>query len=338
MKNILFIITKSEVGGAQTWVKEQAQLFENDFNSFLITNKPGWLSQYNFKSSLFLPEIERIFSIFCYIKIIVFIKNYNIDVIVASSANAGIYARLVKLFTGCRIIYVSHGWSCIYNGGKFKKFYILIERFLSFLTDRILCVSDYDYHAGLSIIKINKSKLLTIRNRIFPRMFNDEFNSTSSQFRVLFLGRLAYPKRPDLLIEALSNIDNVTLDIVGDGPDLAYLKAKFPFVNFLGNIPNFNSFPRYDLFALISESEGLPMSALEAGSAGLPLLLSNVGGCGELIVNKNGELVANNHESIASSIKLIINNYDTYKTAALSVIYSFDIRNKKDCYIKLYNK
>ncbi|WFN98160.1 glycosyltransferase [Edwardsiella ictaluri] len=32
------------------------------------------------------------------------------------------------------------------------------------------------------------------------------------------------------------------------------------------------------LFALCSDSEGLPMSALEAGSAGVPMLLSDVGG------------------------------------------------------------
>lgn len=56
---------------------------------------------------------------------------------------------------------------------------------------------------------------------------------------------------------------------------------------FLGEINNFNDYLNYDIFILSSDSEGLPMSALEAASAGLPIILSNVGGCNELIITEN---------------------------------------------------
>lgn len=42
--NVLHVITKSEVGGAQTWVRDQIKLFKDDFNHFIVTNEPGWLT------------------------------------------------------------------------------------------------------------------------------------------------------------------------------------------------------------------------------------------------------------------------------------------------------
>ncbi|EED7773108.1 glycosyl transferase, partial [Salmonella enterica subsp. houtenae] len=45
MTNVAFIITKSEIGGAQTWVNEIAKLIEKDCKVFLITSEYGWLTQ-----------------------------------------------------------------------------------------------------------------------------------------------------------------------------------------------------------------------------------------------------------------------------------------------------
>ena len=45
MKNILFIVTKSQNGGAQKWTKEQIEICSNDFKCFLATDENGWLSQ-----------------------------------------------------------------------------------------------------------------------------------------------------------------------------------------------------------------------------------------------------------------------------------------------------
>ena len=61
------------------------------------------------------------------------------------------------------------------------------------------------------------------------------------------------------------------------------------------------------MFALISDSEGLPVSAIEAIRSGMPLLISNVG-CKELI-NDNGVITDNIPEEIAKNLDYLFNNY-----------------------------
>lgn len=335
MLKLAHFITKSEIGGAQTWVKDQISLLEYDFEHFLVTNKAGWLTDnVKVKESLFCNGIENHFSISTFIKVLLFVKKNKISVIVASSANAGIYARLIKIFHRCRVVYVSHGWSCIYNGGRYKSLFIIVERCLSYFTNYVLCVSKKDSYDAVSNIKINKKKIVNIRNCVFPRSYNNMYPSDVC-FRILFLGRLSHPKRPDLLIEAVKNFPNVRLDIVGDGP-LRGMYGEHNNVNFLGAIDNFDKFSDYDLFALISDSEGMPMSALEAASSGMPLLLSDVGGCSELVTD-NGFLVKNSIDSIVIAIENILKNYTVIKHNALKCRADFDINKSYQKYKDLYS-
>ncbi len=331
---ILHIITKSEVGGAQTWVKEQAQLFEGHAESYLITNRPGFLHHDDFINTLYVEGIESKFSLSSYIKVLKFVRKNDIDVIIASSANAGVLARLCKVFVDVKVVYISHGWSCVYNGGYLKWLFIYLERILSHITDKIICVSQQDFDIAVDLVGISEKKLVKIRNSILPRERIENRKEADTSFRVLFLGRLSHPKRPELLIEALSNIDDVVIDIVGDGPKLKEL-PRYDNVNFLGSIPSFSDFGSYDLFCLISDSEGLPMSGLEAASFGLPLILSNVGGCSELIEG-NGILVENNVQDIRNAYYKMRSNYSNYKKSAETCRNSFNLNSFKKEYALVY--
>ncbi|MGL1311128.1 glycosyltransferase, partial [Vibrio parahaemolyticus] len=59
-----------------------------------------------------------------YLKIVEVIKQKRIDVVLASSANAGLYARLLKVMVKIRVVYFYNGLYCIYNGGRLRKLYI----------------------------------------------------------------------------------------------------------------------------------------------------------------------------------------------------------------------
>ena len=66
------------------------------------------------------------------------------------------------------------------------------------------------------------------------------------------------------------------------------------------------------------------MSALEASCAGIPMILSNVGGCPELI-DKNGILTNNTEDDIRTALDIIINDYDTFLKQAQENKQKFDI-------------
>ncbi|MGJ0366251.1 glycosyltransferase [Aliarcobacter cryaerophilus] len=330
MKNILFMVTKSQNGGAQKWTKEQIEICSNDFNCFLATDEDGWLSQNVKVQDKFLNKlIYKRFSFSYLLLLNEFIKYNNINLIIASSANAGIYSRLIKLFNKkIKVIYVSHGWSSIYNGGKLAFLYTFIERQLSKISDSILCISKKDFQNAKDIIKINDNKLKWITNKIYPIKNIEILKKQNEKIKLLTVARLETPKRVDLLIKATKSLDNLELHIVGDGSQRNYLESiKHKNVFFHGEIDGFNDFRNYDIFSLISDSEGLPLSALEAMSSELPIILSDVGGCFELI-DENGILVKNHVDEINRAIVNCISNKKIFANNSIKLfnnIYNLEL-------------
>ncbi|HCN5210433.1 TPA: glycosyltransferase, partial [Escherichia coli] len=312
MSNIAFIVTKSEIGGAQTWTNDMMELVRNGNTVHLITSEIGWLTeQNNYDNCFLLPQLKKKFSFWGYLSLLKYIKKEKINVMVASSANAGIFSRLCKLFHRFKCIYVSHGWSCIYNGGVFKPIFIKVEKYLSYLTDVVWCVSYSDEISAKEKIGIKRKKIKMVHNSVsgIPKKLH-----AGEKKKVIFVGRLTHPKRPELLARVISKNPDIYLDIAGGGEYLDKLKEEFESyknINFLGEVNSFNQYLNYDIFALISDSEGLPMSALEAHTAGIPLLMSDVGGCKEL-VSGNGLLVSNDEKDIERKLRKIIDEYDCY--------------------------
>ena len=86
------------------------------------------------------------------------------------------------------------------------------------------------------------------------------------------------------------------------------LTKKVGFVGFTKDVVGY--LQRADVCVLISHSEGLPLSILEAMSLGLPILASNVGGISKQVTNGyNGYLVERNDvENLTQKIKLLMNS------------------------------
>lgn len=339
MSNILFMVTKSQNGGAQKWTKEQIEICSKDFRCFLATDQDGWLSKNVDVKDKFLNNlIHKRFSSSYLLELNKFIKNNEIDLIISSSANAGIYSRLIKLLNKkIKVIYVSHGWSSIYNGGKLAFLYTFIEKQLSKMSDSILCISKKDFENAQNIIEINENKLKWITNKIYPIKNNEIIERQDKTIKLLTVARLESPKRVDLLIEATKDLDNIELHIVGDGSQRNYLESiKHKNVIFNGEIDGFNDFKNYDIFALISDSEGLPLSALEAMSSELPIVLSDVGGCFELI-DENGILIKNNVDEIKNAIINTISNKNKFSTNSINLFNSkYNLELNKNIYISYY--
>src|SRR5580704_14254413 len=112
-------------------------------------------------------------------------------------------------------------------------------------------------------------------------------------FTLLYVGRLAPLKDHATLLQALAltraQHPDVQLWIVGDGPlesslnKLAYELGLNECVTFFGEQADVSPFMlAADLFVSSSVTEGLPVSLLEAMSVGLPAVLTDVGGMGEI--------------------------------------------------------
>jgi glycosyltransferase involved in cell wall biosynthesis len=344
---ILFIITKSEVGGAQKFVKEQIEICAENFEVYLCTNQEGWLSDSSnifLRGTLINNAIEGKTSVAFLFQLYRYIKQNKINLVVTNSANAGFYGRLAAFFASVPSCYYSHGWSSIYNGKKITFLLNFIERVLAFISQKVICVSENDYNTALDKIKIPPKKLVVIKNATFPIYTTRALGlNNNNHLKIIALARFANPKRIDLMVNAFKEISFATLYIAGSGPDLKiwqdYIQHnQIKNVMLLGEIKSFDAFYDYDVFMLISDSEGLPISAIEAMSAGLPLILSNVGGCPELIKN-NGVLVDNNTAAIVNAVKNVSDNYINYQSGSIALYdASFNMNLVKKNYIQTYQQ
>jgi glycosyltransferase involved in cell wall biosynthesis len=143
--------------------------------------------------------------------------------------------------------------------------------------------------------------------------------SVAATPRVLFLGRLAYQKAPDVLLRALARITDkdFTCEIVGDGPDRAALEqlarelGLFDRIVFRGWVAREDLPACYhaaDIVALPSRMEGMPNVVLEAMAHALPVVATDVPGTRDIVrADETGFLVpAEDDAALAAAIARLI--------------------------------
>lgn len=121
---------------------------------------------------------------------------------------------------------------------------------------------------------------------------------SSRPLRVLWAGRLAPQKRPDILKKIGQTVDpsKFHIDVYGSGPHFDGHKffKGIEAITYKGPFNGIDSLPTsdYDVFLYTSSVDGLPNILLEIATKGLPIIASNDGGVRELIQdNKTGYLV-----------------------------------------------
>ena len=131
--------------------------------------------------------------------------------------------------------------------------------------------------------------------------------SEDGVFRILTCSRTIPLKRLDRLVDALSLLKEKNIPLswthIGDGPSLdgikkaAREKLTFMTVDFKGEMAHDDVIEyirtnRFDLFVNISKREGAPVSVMEAVSFGIPSVVTDVGGCKEIITHgENGFVI-----------------------------------------------
>jgi glycosyltransferase involved in cell wall biosynthesis len=128
-------------------------------------------------------------------------------------------------------------------------------------------------------------------------------NGSSDSLRIISCSYLKPVKRIHLLVEALKKVSvKVEWTHIGDGPERGKIEnmiKELPeniSVQLLGNLNNHDVIRNYeqhsyDLFINVSESEGIPVTIMEAFSFGIPAIATDVGGTSELVNSENGYLL-----------------------------------------------
>ncbi|MFT0212584.1 glycosyltransferase family 4 protein [Pseudomonas sp. F1_0610] len=322
---IVYILTRSDViGGASIHLLDLADAMQKDGHDVtLIVGGNGVFFEHAKQRKLnciAIPSLVREINLYkdflAYKQIKKVVQALQPDLIHTHSSKAGILGRLVatKLHIPC--VFTAHGWSFTDGVPSLKSFVFKhVEKFFLRYSSKIITVSKYDENLALSHIG-GHEKIITIHNGVHDY---SQFSKKNEQCcQIIMVARFDAPKDQELLIKSLSELKNLnwTLRFAGAGPSLEGCKqlvSKLELtesIAFLGARNDVSTLlEQSDIFVLTSNWEGLPLTILEAMSASLPVIASDVGGVSESIKhNETGFLVPRGSQSqlIEALEKLII--------------------------------
>src|SRR5450432_1114549 len=149
--------------------------------------------------------------------------------------------------------------------------------------------------------------------------FWKQFGQNGSGVRLLYVGRVSKEKDLDVLVQAFRNLRQdkvpVQLSVVGHGPfsnTLAELLPDACFTGYLTGTQLASAYASSDIFVFPSTTDTFGNVIIEAQAAGLPVVVSDIGGPKELVTNGVSGLVtkARDVADFSSAIRRLVEDED----------------------------
>jgi glycosyltransferase involved in cell wall biosynthesis len=257
-----------------------------------------------------------------FISLINEIRGFKPHVIHTHTAKAGFLGRIASIISLQPSIRVHTFHGHLLNGyfGHFKRsLVVLAEKFLALFTHQLLAVGDKVREDLLNAGIGYKSKFGLMPPGLAIGVLPDRQDSRialelpANSLQCAFIGRVTQIKRPDRFLDVVSEIKKrgVDLDffIAGDGELLEMCKARIKQevlpVTVLGWQSDIERvLSSADMVVLTSDNEGTPLSLIQAGMAGLPVVTTNVGSVPEVVLDGvTGIVTALDVQEIADALE-----------------------------------
>ncbi|HAW08136.1 MAG TPA: glycosyltransferase [Bacteroidetes bacterium] len=320
---VIHLIDTLEPGGAErVAVNIINSLPSEKFERFLCTTRYGGPLLKEKKDDICYLGLNRksTFDIKALIKLYLFIKEYQIQIIHAHSSSLFISVVMKLLIPSLKVIWHYHSGSIV----KYIPLLIIYKKF-SKKVDFVITVNQELKEWSIKSLGVAPQKSKFVPNFIVKssEIAIENFPGFENS-RIVCVANFRPVKDHHTLIKAMRIVCNkfpyVHLILLGDNLDQEYTSCILNEINefnlqsnisWLGSITNVQSYLKYcNIGVLSSKSEGLPLSLLEYGLIGLPVIVTNVGQCAEVVdYGKAGVLVEPEQpESLAQAIILLLEN------------------------------
>ncbi len=283
------------------------------------------------------------------------IAREQIDLIHAQTRVTQVMGSVLSRLTGKPMITTCHGF--------FRP--RLFRRLLSCWGQGVIAISRPVKEHLLNDFKVDATRIHLVPNGIDLSQF--EFTTPllrqvkRQQWRITadpmigIIARLSTVKGIDVLLKAMPEVlrffPKAQLMIVGEGPEGERLKAmafdlglgehvRFdPIVNRTSDV-----LPLFNIFVMPSLQEGLGLSVMEAQAAGIPVVVSNVGGLPDLVSEGQTGLLVNSGDAaslaggIVRMLKDPIEARRMAQQARLCIETTFDATTMAQATVKVYEE
>jgi glycosyltransferase involved in cell wall biosynthesis len=264
-----------------------------------------------------------------FISLIKEIRSFKPHIIHTHTFKAGFLGRIasiVSLQPSIRV-HTFHGHLLNgYFGALIRRLVIITERVLAMFTHQLLAVGDQVRQDLLAVGIGNSEKFGLMPPGLqlgqLPNIAEsrESYGITTSTLQCAFIGRVTRIKRPDRFLDVVSEIKKRGIKLeffmAGDGELLdscreRITRQKLP-VKVLGWQSNIEKIlASADCVVLTSDNEGTPLSLIQAGMAGLPVVTSRVGSVPEVVLDGvTGIIVSLDAQEIADALEKLVNSFD----------------------------
>jgi len=334
---VLFICQGLDVGGSEevlacTIKKIDRSRYET---AVCCINKKGVIGLELEEAGFDVTSLNVDYNLFAVFKIYGVIKKFNPDIVHTSLFYANLFGRIAAKMAGVRVILCEEQNIC---GWKSRNlFFIIADRVLSLVTDRIIACSESVKKFTMGQENIGSSKFAVVYNAFDRDKFDIELPAApdikiSMGFKATdriigTIGRLCEQKGHVYLIEAMAKVvvenAGARLLIVGEGPlksrlanmaGNAGISDKVIFMEKRRDVPAF--LKMLDVFVLPSLWEGLSVVLLEAMYMAKPIVATGIPSNAEAMIDGQTGVLAKKADagSLAEGINFLLRNSEASKT------------------------
>ena len=295
---------------------------------------------YSHSKNFLFAGFDYLFSqifIFCFAFKYIFTKNIVFYINTIKPVGVAFAGKILRK----KIIYHYHE-----NAFVVSRFYRFLCKIMLTFADKIICVSQYQR----SFLKIQKN-IFVIPNSLpknFANSFDIDFKKNFEQKRILLFSNLRLFKGMLEFVDLAKRLPEYNFELViGEKQqDIQHFFTKNKIYipkNLTLTARKYDVVPLYQRASLLLNLskkelfiETFGLTALEAMTAGLPVIVPSVGGIAELVENGiNGyKIDVQELDKIEQQVKIILTDFELYKTLsnnALKTAQNFDcdITNEK---------
>lgn len=327
----LQLIDSLRIGGAEKMALSYANALSKriDASYLCCTRKEGLLKKQLLSEVHFLfLEKRMILDLRAFLMLRKFVKENHISIVQAHSSSWFLAVLLKVSLPQIHVVWHDH------YGKRLEKRKIGLLNLGSFFFDGIISVNQDLYYWAYSRLRCKKIRLVPnfLQDKEMTCEMEKGFLSDFSEerFNIICTANLRPQKDHLNLIKAFiifsRNKKGVRLHLAGKDWNDEYSREIQDFIKchsleekviLLGEVQGICSYLSYfDIGVLSSVSEGLPVSVLEYGRAGLPVICTEVGECKE-VIGEDGILVPpRNPEKFAEAMELYFENQPLRKDCA----------------------
>lgn len=346
--HVLLVITKGEIGGAQTHVIELCRALRGQvrFSAAIGGEEGTFLAQALQELGVQTTALPALRNSLNPLRLLASVRSLlahlraePVDLIHVHSAVAGVVARLAGKLSQTPVVYTVHGFGFKPQApARVRLSAWLAEAVLAAWTTRMVCVSDHE-KALAERLPMDPARASVIPNAIADVVWHSEQRGEKPS--IAMVARMAPPKRHDLLLQALALLATQDLRpavrLLGEGPQRAAhqqlaSELDLPHVQFSGDVHNVaEQLAQHQIFVLLSDHEGLPISLIEAMRAGMAIVASRLPGVEELLVDgESALLVANEPLAVQQALQRLLTDAALRQRLARAARQRYEARHRPD--------